>query len=67
MSETSSNTSGGIGFFGLFTIVLAVLKLTGLAKLSWFWVFAPVLGGIAITGLLIIFVALMTILTEVLK
>jgi hypothetical protein len=41
MSNASSSSSSGIGFFGLLTIVFIVLKLTGYISWSWFWVLAP--------------------------
>ena len=34
--------SGGIGFFGLLTIVFIVLKLTGFIDWSWLWVLSPI-------------------------
>lgn len=34
-------TSGGIGFLGLLTIVFIVLKLTKVITWSWWWVLAP--------------------------
>jgi hypothetical protein len=40
MSERKSN-SGGIGFFGLLTILFIGLKLTGAIDWSWWWVLAP--------------------------
>ena len=33
--------NGGIGFFGLLTIVFIVLKLTGYITWSWLWVLGP--------------------------
>ena len=33
--------SGGIGFFGLLTILFIALKLTGFIDWSWWWVLAP--------------------------
>lgn len=33
--------SGGIGFFGLLTIVFITLKLTGVITWSWWWVLSP--------------------------
>jgi hypothetical protein len=33
--------TGGIGFFGLLTIVFITLKLTGYINWSWWWVLAP--------------------------
>ena len=39
--KNDKNISGGIGFFGLLTIVFIVLKLTGFIDWSWWWVLAP--------------------------
>lgn len=42
MSDSNKNVSyGGIGFFGLLTIVFIVLKLCGVINWSWLWVLAP--------------------------
>ena len=42
MNKTKSvNLDGGFGLGGLVFLVLLVLKLTGVAQLSWFWVFFP--------------------------
>ena len=40
MSE--KNTSGGIGFVGLLTIVFIVLKLCKVIAWSWLWVLSPI-------------------------
>lgn len=40
MSE--KNTSGGIGFVGLLTIVFIVLKLCKVIEWSWLWVLSPI-------------------------
>lgn len=50
--------SGGVGFFGLLTIVLIVLKLCGVITWDWVWVlFGPFLASIflsiCIVGLVI--------------
>jgi hypothetical protein len=34
--------SGGIGFFGLLTIVFITLKLLGYIEWSWVWVLSPI-------------------------
>lgn len=47
-SSSSSSTNGGIGFFGLLTIVFIVLKLTGYIDWSWFWVLSPLLAPVVI-------------------
>ncbi len=41
MSNKSSSSSRGIGFFGVLFIVFLVLKLTGTTAWSWWWVCAP--------------------------
>jgi hypothetical protein len=41
MSDTSSSSSGGIGFAGLLTIVFIVLKILGKITWSWWWVISP--------------------------
>lgn len=33
--------NGGIGFFGVLTIVFIVLKIIGLITWTWFWVLSP--------------------------
>ena len=47
MASSSSSSSSGIGFLGLLTIVFIVLKLTGDIFWSWWWVLAPIWGGLA--------------------
>lgn len=41
-NQTSTTRSGGIGFFGLLTIVFITLKLTGYIAWSWWWVLSPI-------------------------
>lgn len=57
MSE-STNSSGGIGVFGLLGVAFVVLKLTHVISWSWWWVTAPFWGGLAII-LLFLLVALL--------
>lgn len=42
MSNSSSSSSGGIGFTGLLTILFILLKLTGHIHWSWWWVLSPI-------------------------
>lgn len=61
MSNQSNNTSsasGGIGFFGLLTILFVALKLTHVINWSWWWVLAPTWGPalMVVLILLVIFV-----------
>lgn len=39
--ENNNKTSGGIGFFGLLTLLFIGLKLGGVIAWSWWWVLAP--------------------------
>lgn len=39
--NNNNNSSGGIGFCGLLTIVFIVLKLLNIITWSWVWVLAP--------------------------
>lgn len=55
MSNTT--TSGGIGFFGLLTIVFIALKLMGYIAWSWVWVLAPLWIPIALAFVLTFVVA----------
>lgn len=61
MSNSSSSSSGGIGFAGLLTIAFIVLKLTGVIDWSWWWVLSPIwisaLLLIAILGPILLLVA----------
>ena len=46
---------GGVGFFGLLTILFIALKLTGVIDWPWLLVLSPLLVSIAV-GLLIVIV-----------
>ena len=41
-NNTSSGSSGGIGFAGALTILFVALKLTGVIDWSWWWVLSPI-------------------------
>ena len=38
---SSNNSSGGIGFFGLLTVLFVGLKLTNYINWSWWWMLSP--------------------------
>ena len=48
MTSNNSSSSSGIGFTGLLFIVFLVLKLTNIIAWSWWWVTAPLWGGLAL-------------------
>lgn len=41
MKVSASARASGVGFFGLLTVVLIVLKLLGKISWSWIWVLSP--------------------------
>jgi len=54
------DVSGGIGFFGLLTVVFITLKLTNYIAWAWWWVLSPLwLPAVIIFSffLLVIFIA----------
>lgn len=65
-NNSSSSSSGGIGFAGLLTIAFVVLKLMHYIDWSWWWVLSPlwitlcmVLAILAIIGFMAGVIALM--------
>ena len=52
----SEKTSGGVGFFGLLTLLFIYLKLAGHITWSWWWVLAPTWIPIALVLLFVAFV-----------
>lgn len=51
-------TNGGVGFTGLLTIVLIVLKLTKVINWSWWWVLSPVWISLIIGVVIVIVLAI---------
>jgi len=60
-TSTSSTASGGIGFFGLLTVLFIGLKLTGYIAWSWWWVLAPLWMPAAVFIGVLLFVGLVYI------
>jgi hypothetical protein len=61
-NNSSSSSSGGVGFFGLMFLILMTLKLTNYIDWSWWWVTVPLWGGFA----LIFIVAIIVIIIKAL-
>lgn len=59
-SNKEYNTSGGVSFSGLLTIVFIVLKLTGVISWSWLWVLSPIWISLAIAMIMIVAVAIVS-------
>ena len=63
MATNNIVTSGGIGFTGLLFITFLVLKLTHVIDWSWWWVSAPLWGGIALVAAFFIILALTIVIS----
>lgn len=59
-----THSRGGIGFLGLLTIVFITLKLTGHIAWSWWWVFAPFWGPIALVLVVILIIIILAFVEE---
>jgi hypothetical protein len=64
MSRNNDNNSasGGVGFFGLLSLVFITLKLLGVINWSWLWVLAPVWIPITIAIVILIIVLVVAFL-----
>ena len=61
MSENVKvNNSGGIGFFGLLTLIFITLKLTNYIDWSWWWVLAPLWIPIVLIFAILTFIFFIT-------
>lgn len=65
MSNNNTHTqSGGIGFFGLLTVLFIGLKLTGYIAWSWWWVLSPLWIPFAIVVSILIIVGIIYALVK---
>lgn len=55
--KSNNSGSGGIGFFGLLTVLFIALKLTGTIGWPWLWVLAPLWIPIALLVIVMIVIA----------
>ena len=54
--ESSSYSTGGLGFCSVLTIIFVVLKLVGVINWSWVWVLSPIWISWLLFGLIIVIV-----------
>lgn len=59
------NSSKGIGFTGVLTIVFITLKLLGAISWNWVWVLSPILINIGLGLLVIVAVIIYMVIKEV--
>jgi hypothetical protein len=60
----SNASSGGIGFFGMLTILFIGLKLTHYINWSWWWVLSPTWIPLAIVLIVIAIIYLIVFLVN---
>jgi len=65
MSNNVNNS--GIGFCGILTIIFFVLKVLGILKWSWLWVFSPIWIPIVFGIIFIIAIAIVIYISDLLK
>lgn len=51
----------GMGLFSTVFVVLLILKLCGVAAISWWWVFAPLMFSVALGALVLAIMAMLGI------
>lgn len=60
-TATASANRGGIGFFGLLTLIFVIAKITGYITWSWWLVFAPMLFGFGLFFLIMLIVLIVAL------
>ena len=58
----NTTSSGGIGFFGLLTVLFIGLKLTGYIAWTWFWVLSPMIFSFGLVILILLLVGAVALL-----
>ena len=66
-SNSSSSSSGGIGFTGALTILFIGLKLCNVIHWSWWWVLSPIWISMSIVILIIAILAILVLIKEFTK
>lgn len=64
MSNSSSSSSGGIGFFGLLQILFIGLKLTNFIAWPWWQVLLPTIISLSILFICLALVAFLLVLKD---
>ena len=64
MNNDSASYSGGVGFFGLLTILFIGLKLGGVINWNWFWVLSPLLIPFLFLGIIFVILIIAAIIVR---
>lgn len=54
MSSSSGSSNSGLSLGGVVFVVLLIMKLFKVIEISWWWVFSPILIGLALDILILI-------------
>ncbi len=63
-SDKRAAATNGMGLLGWMFLLFLALKLTGVIDWSWWWVTAPLWGGIALGGALLVVVLVLAKVLE---
>ncbi len=64
MSQSSSSSSGGIGFSGLLSLLFITLTLLGKIDWSWWWVLSPLWIGAVVVIAVVLIVAIIAAVVD---
>ena len=67
MSNKKTTSSSGISFMGLLAIVFITLKLCNVITWSWWWVTAPLWGGLAFWAAITLFAIIIALFAALLS
>ncbi|MBS6465498.1 MAG: hypothetical protein KH381_01975 [Clostridium sp.] len=54
--DNNNATGGGIGLFGILTIIFIILKVAKVIDWPWIWVLAPTWGSVLLMILIILII-----------
>lgn len=57
--SNSNSSSSGVSLGGVIFLILLFLKLFGVINISWWWVFSPLLIGLAIALILLVLLVIL--------
>jgi energy-coupling factor transporter transmembrane protein EcfT len=63
-NEKNINTTGGMSFGGVLTLIFIVLKLVGVIHWSWIWVLSPLWISLGLIIILVLIVVIARIITS---
>jgi hypothetical protein len=67
MSEKSTASGNGIGFFTVLFLIFLTLKLTGHIDWSWWLVTAPLWGCVAVFAVIVFIVGILFVLATLME